>query len=800
MPSASPAPAISLTRDDVLRLSQGGQPWDFLPVAAVALDQAPEDHGLRFLTSANLARLGLKTMALEQLDKLPPAAQTHQDVAALRKALSALPDDLLSPDQLRCNCEANLMVLSKRGLDFSKPLGTWTPAPTLRALDGNIIRRPTGAGLSECLLTDHITAASQFIESERNLTKPACIILEGLSPPWMFQRLHHATPTQSLGFRQPILIVQPDLHDLLDALSIADLSAQLADDRVHLFAGPEAPEQLRAHLLSRVDYQISSVVVPASRTGATPTVQSVIEQTLAAQESEFTRLRAQTDAIYAARHEQWWARRYREAAAGGPPLRILIPTCRYSTFIQHSSADLCATLRRQGHTAELYREPDDMSRLCGVGYLRTFERFQPDLVVLINFPRASMGAAIPANVPYVCWIQDSMGHLFDPAIGAAQGPLDFLIGHTLIELFHKYGYPTHRAMPISVVADETKFFPTPNLRHSTTDIAFVSHHSETPEAMHQRLCRETNPPPGVAKAFERLYPDIQQAAANASAAPALLHIQDAVATRLREALGQEPDQRTQTLVFRQFAAPLADRMLRHQTLAWAAAIARRRNWRLNIYGRGWDKHPTLAPFAQPELAHGEDLRTCYQAAAAHLHISGSTLTHQRVIECFLSGGLCLSRLHRDAISSARINAHIALLHRPPDVIDEANSMTGYVIADHPEAMALANTVGAAGHPYDGPVLWFTNARALSYRRFASVMAPDQDPTFLLRDLSDTTFSTEAELQTLLTRAVENPSWRCAVIDMVARRARQFLTHDALARRTLDLVRTSLGAHALREAV
>jgi hypothetical protein len=726
----------------------------------------------------------------------------------------------VSPNQLRTTCDANIAVLARRGLDLWEPFQTWAAAlndaSAFRTFDGNIIHR--AERLSAYNLSDHITAANHFSESEPNLTKPACIVLEGLNPPWMFRSLYTATPTQSLGFRQPILVVQPDLHELLDALSVADLGDQLADDRVHLFTGPDAAAQLKTHLLSRIEYQVSSVFVPLSRIRATPPVQSVIEHVLAAQEADFNRLRTRVDAIYAGRDEHWWGRRYREAAAGGPPLRILIPTCRYSTFIQHSSADLCATLRRQGHNAELYHEPDDMSRLCGLGYLRAFERFQPDLVILINFPRASMGASIPANVPYVCWIQDSMGHLFDPAIGAAQGPLDFLIGHTLIELFQKYGYPTQRAMPISVVADEAKFHPKPcgmwdvgcgsqtkprstsDIPHPTSDIAFVSHHSETPEAMHQRLCRETNAPPVIAQALERLYPQIQHAVANASAAPALLHIQQAVTSCLRDALGQEPEQRIETLVLRQYAAPLADRMLRHQTLVWAAAIARRRTWRLNIHGRGWDQHPTLAPFAQPELAHGEALRTCYQSATAHLHISGSTLTHQRVIECFLSGGLCLSRLNRDAISSARINAHVALLERPPDVVDEANSMTGYTIADHPEAMALANTVGAAGHPYDGPTLWFTHARALSYRRFGAVMAPDQDPTFLLRDLSETTFSSEAELESLLTRAVENPSWRSAVIDMVARRAREFLTHDALARRTLDFVRTSLGAHALREAV
>ena len=36
---------------------------------------------------------------------------------------------------------------------------------------------------------------------------------------------------------------------------------------------------------------------------------------------------------------------------------------------------------------------------------------------------------------------------------------------------------------------------------------------------------------------------------------------------------------------------------------WAAEIARRRGWRLGIFGRGWEQHPTFAPF---------DVITCFE--------------------------------------------------------------------------------------------------------------------------------------------------------------------------------------------
>jgi len=180
-----------------------------------------------------------------------------------------------------------------------------------------------------------------------------------------------------------------------------------------------------------------------------------------------------------------------------------------------------------------------------------------------------------------------------------------------------------------------------------------------------------------------------------------------------------------------------------------------------------------------------------------LHVAGSTLTHQRVIECFLSGGLCLCRLHREIISSARLNTQLALLARRPDVI-EADRI-GYTVADHPEAMALANMLAAVGYPYVDGTLRIPKARAESHRAFRQVLAPDTDPTFLLRDLSETTFSTKAQLESLVQRAIDNPAWRSAVSSMVAKQARAYLTHDALITRTLNLIQASLASAAAKEA-
>src|SRR6185295_13062943 len=119
--------------------------------------------------------------------------------------------------------------------------------------------------------------------------------------------------------------------------------------------------------------------------------------------------------------------------------------------------------------------------------------------------------------------------------------------------------------------------------------------------------------------------------------------------------------------------------LRHQTVAWAAELARERGWRLRLYGRGWAEVPELAEFARPEVSHGEALRACYRATAAHLHVSIYTLAHQRVMECALSGGLPLSRLvPENLVVPLRLRAQWALATRgEPVTRDAARGLHGF---------------------------------------------------------------------------------------------------------------------------
>ncbi len=775
MPTTAAQPPTRFSLADLVRLGQAGRPWEFLPLVAQALDQTPNADALRFLAAANLARLGLRTLALEQLALLDPA---NQDVKALTTATSQLPEDSVIPPT---TLHAATLVL-----EDVRPV-----SDCFKTLDGNLVTRPKGeTRLSAIRLSNGVATARAIFESipAEDLSRT---LLDGFCP-HLFKLIYEATRPTTTGYAPRIIILQRDPTELLEQLALTDLSRQLADPRVEFFVGEDAAERLAAAFRARVETALPTMVLtnPAMRTPCSPAAREIVSGAFEHQAELVQTLRTQVFARYAQRDEAYWRERFSSRRAG--PLRVLIPTSRYSTYIQHAAQDLAATLERQGHTARVLIEPDQHSHPSALAYLRVLDELDPDLVILINYPRSAFAHVYPPTLPYVCWIQDAMPHLFDPNIGKAQTRYDFLAGHVFLDLILKYNYPSERILPISVVADDAKFHSEPVggelARQFECDIVFISHHSETPRAMLERLIGEHDGVPSIRQTISLLWPDIQEAAEAAHVECHHARLRAAVVQRLREAIGKEPDARTVDLLLTSAAIPLLDRILRHQTLEWAADICRRHNLRLHIHGNQWHTHPTLSAFAKGPLPHAEHLRAAYQCAKVTLHVSGTAIMHQRVSECFLSGGLCLTRLHRDAIAGLNTTAELALAQTPPD--HHADGRIGFTIASHAPLRTLAEQRARLGYPIDGPVYWITERRRANQAAARNAIAPDCDPSHLLGDLTQTTFKTREQLEALVLRAVRDTQWRRATSERIAATARQRLTTSAFATRLLNLVATS----------
>ncbi len=826
MTTMAAAPAAqgrqTLTRDDVVRLASGDRPWAALPVLAQVLRVQNGDVALAYLAAACFARVGLRTPAAELFDALPAEVQRDPQVSALGRTIAALPTDVIGFAERRRVCEANVRALAERGVNLSEGLARWVETRGgadssevwLRARDGNIVVQRGAGSLEFRHLVDIVgQVAALKLPHEAGLPPGAVpnnikpYVVEGADPPWLLRRVMQATPDQPDGYRARVSLVQRSELELLDGLSMADLRAELSSPRLHLFIGDDATVRLERDLLARTDtVTIGHFLGVPARTRewggsgrCEPPPEQVLQRVAVSQQAESVRLEAAVRVEYSTRDAAWYARRFAEPDR---PLRVLLPTCRYSTYIKHAAADLCEAFNGAGCEARTLIEPDDQSQLSSVAYLRAIAEFKPDLVVLINYTRSNIGAVIPAGVPVVTWVQDAMPHLFDAKTGEAMGNLDFVVGHTHIELYEKFGYPAKNRLRLPVTASTTKFHDAPvdaALREKfACDVAFITHHSETPERMHTRLCDEAGRAgsgSAVVRIFEELMPRIRTLVEDRGQAPIAPRVREAAIATAVEVAGREPDARTSAMLVNQYAFPMADRMVRHRVLSWAADVCESRGWKMRVFGRGWDKHERLARAAGPEIAHGEELRAAYAAAGVTVHASIHWMYHQRVMECALSGGLPAVYLKPDDVSLLRAWVVGRMwecgVRNAECGVDRAE--VECAAADCPEAMSFVAQLQRIDRPVHPAwaALNITPAMLETARRAWAGMPQAPHAALLLGDLAETTFASREGLEGLIERASRSPVRRQNLSRGIAGRVREFYSTQKAAEDILQLVRNAL---------
>jgi len=682
------------------------------------------------------------------------------------------------------NLRRNLAALAARGIHLEPP-------------SPGAIEAATAAPLRTSHAWDTALAAGDAM-------KP--LIIEGIAPLESVLALWRNAPPQPDGFSRRFILVQADEREFVEALCAADASAMLSEPRVECFVGTDAADRLGAWLLTddRQGTALPAQVVrsPVLRRTLAPNVESIIKRAADAQTGLHESIRTRVLAAFAGRGRDHWAARF----APGERLRVLLPISRYSTFVRHSAQDLAAALRRAGHEAFVLSEPDPHSRLTSPAYLRTFDTVRPDLVVLINYTRRHMAQAVPGGVPVVCWVQDRMAHLFDPAAGAAQSELDFLLGHLHPDLFSHFNYPRNNRAFAFVPACAERFTPappsnTPRPAHApkSIDIGYVSHQSETPERFHLRIKPMFAGSAPVLASLDPLYAAAARWMDNADADPvAPRPDRKSMVTAALDCAGlKSPDERLVFTVFGNYLVPLMERMVRHRTLAWAARVGQRRGWRLRLFGRGWDSHPTLAPFAVGEVEHDDaSLPEVYRSCTAHLHASINTNSHQRVYECALSAGLMLRRGPSPDGELAKVAMLRLAASKPP--VDQTPEGVPVYQADEHDGVGPSRFFAAFGRkpPFD------ENARPV-YRK---PLTPEHTrtllndwpefpihsmPDFGFPDARETMFASESELESILTRAATDPAWRERTIAAHRACVLEHATYDTLAASMLRTVRDGL---------
>ncbi|MHC4977335.1 MAG: hypothetical protein ACYTF7_12165, partial [Planctomycetota bacterium] len=588
--------------------------------------------------------LGLRTLAMEVCERA--------GLGEVGAQAGTLADDRLAVGRLTRGVRSCCHALADR-VDLRGHIDGWRARAEREVWcssgDGNVVvRRADGRwewvrdsrGIAERFELPFVTMDPDSVPDE--LEPP--VYIDGLDGGWLLDRVWRCTPRSSCGYQARIHVVEEGIDRVLDAMASGVVHGVCADARVEWFVGDGAHERFGRWLREREGYGVRGTVLGGSCVG------EVVEEMYAHQITLSESLRGRVEAMYGERDATWWRGRYDEAGGGGASLRVLVLSTAHSTFLRHSGEDLVEAWYDAGHEARLVCEPDRHTSLKAPSYLRVIEDFEPDLVMVCNFTRRQLANVIPVNVPFVCWIQDRMAHLFDPELVRTRGRLDYFVGHLYGEVFAREGME-RGSWSSPVLVSGRKFHDgdaDEELRERfACDVAYVSHQSQSVEELYAECVRGVSSDPLCARLLVDIKDEVLERFADTEdESPYRERFR--LAANLYRFKGRGRSKAMQGVdinrMWDMFGARLAERFVRMQTLEWARELCEAHDWTMRLYGNGWDRHPSLGGLAAGEIGHGEELRACYRCAGAHLHASAHTVGHQRVFECVLSGGMMLRRI------------------------------------------------------------------------------------------------------------------------------------------------------------
>jgi hypothetical protein len=539
---------------------------------------------------------------------------------------------------------ANLMALGGRMPELADALSRFTPKQDYYLLSANEnIQIGTRSGSAVTPLAHWVPAATAT-EIIRKLY-PAAVchhacLISGEDLGWLWNGIYQL-PCQAPGLpghRPPLFFLIREIERLWMMLHIHDWRKLLADERVRLFVGSDALAQVRRSLLSNrlVPWPRLSVQVDQALWNGKPTLDEILAEAKRSADAEFHSCLAELGKRYDGATPQSIG----AVLSSGRELKILGITSRFTTFLQYSMRDWLAGFEQLGHKTRLIIEDRDHEVGTNLNIARTCAEFQPDLVVIIDHYRRELGG-MPENVPVVMWVQDALPNIYRREAGSAQGPLDYTLGFGRLELVHEFGYPASRFMSAVIGCDPRRFEPGPlseaDQGDYACDVSFVSHASTPAEVLLQQEIARAGTPEA-----ERLLREIFEQVRGIYEEGATLtepsHLWRIIETSMAATKTAIPASEMPKLM-EMFLQRINNALFRHQSLAWLAALG----VDLRLYGRGWEKHPTLSRFARGVADNNVQLAKIYRASRISIHVSPFGAVHQRVMEGLAGGGFFLLR-------------------------------------------------------------------------------------------------------------------------------------------------------------
>ncbi|MCP4249855.1 MAG: hypothetical protein GY778_22665, partial [bacterium] len=640
--------------------ASGGQAapdnYEFLNAALAHLARHPGDaDDVRLQAAQAFLQLGLAAPAHELLEAVGPAVRAHPEFSRM---LTGIPASLgrRTWASRKTRLQRNLDALARRGFAIDAVTQRWEQVGQQYELYVDkrgveqIRHRPTGAASAWLpLLGDHQRlAAAAPLPPDHEQLMPGPYVFEGLDLGWYFARVWKQTDDTFLGYSSALYAVEPEAALIALVLHLHDWTKLLADPRVKLFVGPDCTKQFEQAMLDARDWPIPTQAYRLSthRAAPQPDARTAVTTVIDTRTRQVTDSLAAVQAKYRDRDAAYWARRYAAALdGGGPPLRVLAAVSTHTSFLQYSMRDARQAVEKLGHRFDILTESTAYEKPGAATYHGEILRIDPDLFFIIDHIRPSFAGLVPANLPIMTWDQDALPGVFTEEKVRQMSPLDTLVGLPHYDCLARFGCDPRQFLAVQMPTNPDQWdgsqLSEADLEPYRCDVSYVSHASQTPEAFHETESAAYGDP-NVRRLLDDMFP----------AAVAFVDAgQPIKGPTLRRVLA-ESEQRTGVRVVNDALRDrlvgwhlwrLCDRKFRHQALEWAVAWAAARGKSLRIYGNGWEKHPTLAPYAAGPAANGHELLCIYRASRINLQLMPAGFIHQRALDGMAAGGFFLTR-------------------------------------------------------------------------------------------------------------------------------------------------------------
>ncbi|MCF6209692.1 MAG: glycosyltransferase [Gammaproteobacteria bacterium] len=469
------------------------------------------------------------------------------------------------------------------------------------------------------------------------------------------------------SYKLPIYILEPEPLMLIAAMWLHNLMPQLNSGRVQLFLGVNASDELLEYLESNHQSQYPTHSLSMWYPNDHPVVHNTfdgIKQLIDRTNAAVYKLETDINDYYKKFTNNDWHEVFTSRTR---PLRVMGCTSRFTSFLQYCVRDLISGFERLGHQALIHIEESDISRATKYDILSTILYFKPDLIIHLDHFRDEW-PYLPANVPFVNWIQDMLPNITKPDARILH-PLDFTYVFAPGWLNKLKSMPMYAKHPINVLTlgiNPDIYHPISNTTKDI-DLLYVSHLVSVANTL--------RPLVDTLKNFDIDDKEIELLDTGAISYEQLLVVYMLMTKTFDNLLIDDlwkyvgNNQVRRSLVTRTLATAgieendivvehfFNSRRI-HNDIYYAIKTRplktlAKQGVNLQIYGKHWDQDRELSRFSHGPIDNGEPLNMLMNQSRICLNNSPGTSLHMRSVEIMASGCFMLSREIEPDTSSIR---------------------------------------------------------------------------------------------------------------------------------------------------